>query len=175
MYILFSDPYFRLKRIQSFFESKASLTDPVAFLTRMHYRGIRCKRPATGRALERLASLFHEELNVESIAWLERDCDFRREWAKLSAWQRRIAAVVLDAVRHMIEVHQISIAPLDTPALILFDRPDRFCTRRVFSRWAKLMDVLFAAGSLHSRFLRVRGSGVAGECGRAQCAGEVIF
>jgi hypothetical protein len=32
--------------------------------------------------------------------------------------------------------------PLDTPAFMLFDRPDRFCTRRVFPRWAKLMDTL---------------------------------
>jgi hypothetical protein len=80
----FGNPYFRLKRIHSLFERKALLTDPVEFLTRLHYRGIRWKRPATGGALERLASLFRQELNIDSTAWLERRCDFRREWKKLS-------------------------------------------------------------------------------------------
>ena len=37
----FADPYFRLRQIQSLFDSRARLTDPVEFLTRVHYRGIR--------------------------------------------------------------------------------------------------------------------------------------
>ena len=78
----FADPYFRLRRIHSLFESGARLTDPVEFLTRLHYRGIRCKRPATGGVLQRLASLLHEHIGVECIGWLERACDFKKEWAK---------------------------------------------------------------------------------------------
>jgi len=138
----FADPYFRLRRIQSLFESGARLTDPVEFLTRLHYRGIRCKRPATGGVLQRLASLLHEHLEVESIGWLERACNFKKEWANLSAPKQRVAAVVLDAVRHLLDAHQTSIAPLDTPALILWDRPDRFCPPGMFPHWAKLMDAL---------------------------------
>jgi hypothetical protein len=80
----FGNPYFRLKRIHSLFERNALLTDPIEFLTRLHYRGIRWKRSATGGALERLSSLFRQELNVDSSGWLERDCDFKREWKKLS-------------------------------------------------------------------------------------------
>jgi len=138
----FGDPYFRLRRIQSLFASRAQLTDPVEFLTRLHYRGIRCKRPATGGVLQRLASLFHEHLEIESNGWFERTFDFAKEWAKLSALEQRVAAVVLDAVRHVLDAHQTSIAPLDTPALILFDRPDRLSSLRMFPRWAKLMDAL---------------------------------
>jgi hypothetical protein len=138
----FTNPYFRLKRIHSLFERKAPLTDPVEFLARLHYRGIRWKRPATGGALERLVSLFHQELNIDSAAWLERSCDFKREWKKLSPLQRRIAVMALDAVRHLIGANQTSIAPLDTPSLILFDRPDIFCTRGMFPNWARLMDAL---------------------------------
>jgi hypothetical protein len=145
----FGDPYFRLKRVRSLFDSRAQLTDPVEFLTRLHYRGIRCKRPATGGVLQRLASLFHEHMDIASGGWLEKDCDFKKEWAKLNALKQRIAAVVLDAVRHLLDAHQRSIAPLDTHALILFDRPDRFCTRRMFPRWAELMDALLP----HTQFL----------------------
>jgi hypothetical protein len=47
--------------------------------------------------------------------------------------------VGLDVVRHLLDAHQRSIAPLDTPALILFDRPDRFRTHRMFPRWARLV------------------------------------
>ena len=145
----FGDPYFRLKRIHSLFESKALLTDPVEFLARLHYRGIRWKRPATGGALERLVSLFRQELSIDSTAWLERDCDFKREWKKLRPVQQRIAVMVLDTVRHLIGAHQMSIAPLETPSLILFDRPDVFCTRRMFPNWARLMDALLP----HTQFI----------------------
>jgi hypothetical protein len=145
----FGNPYFRLKRIHSLFEKKARLTDPVEFLTRLHYRGIRWKRPATGGALERLASLFRRELNIDGAAWLERGCDFRKEWKKLSPLQQRITVMVLDAVRHLIGAHQMSIAPLDTPSLILFDRPDIFCTRGMLPNWARLMDALLP----HTQFI----------------------
>jgi hypothetical protein len=138
----FTDPLFRLRRIRSLFESGARLTDPVEFLTRLHYRGIRCKRPATGGVLQRLAALLDEHIGVESSAWLERACDFEAGWTNLSVPKQRVAAAVLDAVRHLLDAHQTSIAPLDTPALILWDRPDRFCPPGMFQHWAKLMNEL---------------------------------
>ena len=138
----FADPYFRLRRIRSLFESGARLTDPVEFLTRLHYRGIRCKRPATGGVLQRLAALLHEHMGVETSGWLERAIDFKKEWANLSAPKQRVVTVLLDAVRHLLDAHQTNIAPLDTPALILWDRPDRFCPPGTFPHWAMLMDAL---------------------------------
>ncbi len=145
----FGSPYFRLKRIHSLFERKAQLTDPVQFLTRLHYSGIRWKRPATRGALERVASLFRQELNIDSTSWIGRDCDFKSEWKKLSPLQQQIAVMVLDVVRHLIGAHQMSIAPLDTPSLILFDRPDVVCTHGMLPNWARLMDELLP----HTQFI----------------------
>ena len=138
----FGDPHFRLKRVHSLFNNRARLTDPVEFLTRLHYRGIRCKRVATGHILQRLAYLLRKQMDIDTACWLARDCDFRREWVRLSPLQQRPAAMVLDAVRHLLDAHQRSIAPLDTPSLMLFDRPDQFCTEKIFRRWANLMDAL---------------------------------
>jgi hypothetical protein len=138
----FSDPYFRLTRVHSLFAGGARLTDPVEFLARLHYRAIRCKRAATGIVLRRLAVLLQEQMGIDTGAWLERHCDFRREWSKMSATQHRAVAIALDAARHLLDAYARSIAPLDMPALILLDRPDRLCSERTFPNWAKLMDLL---------------------------------
>jgi len=138
----FGDPYFRRTRLHSLFVNGAPLTDPVEFLTRLHYRAVRCRRVATGHALWRLASLLKEQLGIDSGCWLERRCDFKREWARLGATQQRTVAIALDAVRHLLDAFPRDIAPLDTPALILLNRPDLCCTESVFPRWAKLMDLL---------------------------------
>jgi hypothetical protein len=45
-------------------------------------------------------------------------------------------------VRHLIGAHQMSIAPLDVPSLILFNRPDIVCTHVMFPNWARIMDAL---------------------------------
>lgn len=138
----FSDPYFRARRIHSLFSSAFQHTDPVAFLTRLHYRGIRWKRTSTYGVLQQLAFIFCKEMDIAASCWLGKSCNFSAEWAKLNAEQKRIAGVVLDAVRHMLDAHQRSIAPLNASALILFDRPDRCCTRQMFPHWARLMDAL---------------------------------
>jgi len=85
----FGDLYFRRARLHSLFVNGAPLTDPVEFLTRLHYRAVRCRRMATGHALWRLASLLKEQLGIDSGCWLERRCDFKREWARLGATQQR--------------------------------------------------------------------------------------
>ncbi|MGA2262458.1 MAG: hypothetical protein ABSH28_13610 [Acidobacteriota bacterium] len=138
----FGDPYFRHTRLHSLFADGAQLTDPVEFLTRLHYRAVRCKRVATGHALRRLASLLQEQMGIDCSCWLERQCDFRREWARLSTMQQRAGAIALDAVRHLLDAYPRDIAPLDTPALILLDRPNLCCTEQVFPHWANLMDLL---------------------------------
>jgi hypothetical protein len=138
----FRNPYFRVTRVHSLFAGGARLTDPVEFLARLHYRAIRCKRVATGIVLRRLAVLLQEQMGIDTRAWLERHCDFRREWSKMSATQRRAVAIALDAVRHLLDAYARNIAPLDMPALILLDRPDRLCGETTFPNWARLMDLL---------------------------------
>jgi hypothetical protein len=138
----FRDPYFRVTRFHSLFGRGARLTDPVEFLARLHYRAIRCKREATGIVLRRLAVLLQEQMGIDTKAWLERHCDFRREWLKISSTRRRAVAIALDAARHLLDAYARNIAPLDMPALVLLDRPDRFCSEQTFPNWARLMDLL---------------------------------
>lgn len=54
----FTDPYFRLRRFLSLFTAKARITDPVAFLAHIHYRGIQRLRIPPKHSMERLGRLF---------------------------------------------------------------------------------------------------------------------
>jgi hypothetical protein len=138
----FSDPFFRVTRFHSLFSSHAPLTDPVEFLTRLHYRGIRCKRLAPTHALERLSHLLKSHLDIDTRRWQEGECDFRKEWLALAPWQRRAVLPVVDVTRHLLGGYQKQATPLDLPGFILLDRPDRFCTVELFPRWIELMDLL---------------------------------
>jgi len=139
----FTDPFFRITRFHSLFSGHALITDPVESLTRIHYRAIRHGRLAPTHALERLSHLLKSHLGIDTRDWMEKECDFRRHWLGLAPWQQRAALPVLDAVRHLLGGYQKHARPLDLPGFILLDRPDRFCTERLFPRWVELMDLLF--------------------------------
>ena len=139
----FTDPFFRVTHFHSLFLSPAKLTDPVEFLRRVHYRGVRCKRLASTHVLERLSRLLEENLDIDTTSWMELDCDFRRQWLSLALWQQRAALPVIDAARHLLGAYQQHSEPLNIPGLILFDRPDQICTEELFPRWARLMDLMF--------------------------------
>jgi hypothetical protein len=141
----FTDPFFRVTRFHSLFNKEALVTDPVAFLTRLHYRGVLKSRFPAKWTLERLAQSFKEYLGIETARWTEKRCDFRQEWARLRSWQYRAVLPVLDAARHMIDAFPRSGMPLNMPGLTLLDRPDRFCTKKVFPGWMELMDFLLPA------------------------------
>ncbi len=138
----FNDPFFRTTRFHSLFSSHAPLTDPVEFLTRLHYRAIGCKRLAPTHALDRLSLLLKSHLAVETGRWQQGECDFREEWLALAPWQRRAVLPVVDVTRHLLGGYQKQARPLDLPGFILLDRPDRFCTAELFPRWIELMDLL---------------------------------
>jgi hypothetical protein len=138
----FSDPFFRATRFHSLFCSHAPLTDPVEFLTRLHYRAIRCKRLAPMHVLDRLSLLLKSHLAIETRRWQEGECDFRREWLALVPWQRRAVLPVLDITRHLLGGYQRQARPLDLPGFILLNRADRFCSPELFPRWVELLDLL---------------------------------
>jgi len=144
----FTDPFFRITRFHSLFLDQSPLTDPVEFLTKIHYRGVRHKRMAPMHVMERLARLLKEHLAVHTESWLTKECDFRQQWLALAPWQRRAVLPVLDAARHLLFAYPKHMRPLDIPCLILFDRPDQFYTEDLFPRWAKLMDALLPAMQL---------------------------
>jgi hypothetical protein len=138
----FTDPLFRITRFHSLFSDQARLTDPVEFLERLHYRAIRHKRLATHQVLERLCRLLEEYLDVSTGGWMERRCDFRKEWLRLYPWQQRVMVPVVDAVRHIVDAYPRALEPLQMPGLFLAARPDRFCTEWVLPRWTALMNLL---------------------------------
>jgi hypothetical protein len=139
----YNDPLFRLSRFHSLFIADAPLTDPAAFLARVHKRAVGFGRRAPLHLLERLARLFKEHLAIDTDGWMKKECDFGWHWEALDSWQRNAALPALDAARHLHHGFQTSLRPLDTPTLILFDRPDRLYRGGLFPRWVRLMDALF--------------------------------
>ncbi len=139
----FTNPLFRLTRFQSLFLDGSPLTDPVAFLTRIHYRGAKHKRLGSRHTLERLSRVLKEHFAIDTTNWMEEACDFKRQWLSLAPWQQRTVLPALDAARHLLDAYPKHSKPLDIPGLILFDRPDQMCTEELFPRWARLMDELF--------------------------------
>ena len=141
----FRDPFHRITRFHSLFSSEVSITDPIAFLFRLHYKAVRCSRFPAQQTIGKLSALFKKHLNIETGRWLEKGCDFEQEWYQLRPWQQRVALPILDAVRHIIDASPRSGTPLDRPGVMLLDRPDLFCTENVFPRWIMLMNRLMPA------------------------------
>ncbi len=138
----FTDPFFRVTRFHSLFNKNALITDPVAFLSRLHYKGVRVSRYPAMQTMQSFVELFRDHLNIETGRWLNRTCDFEQEWSMLRAWQRKALLPILDAARHLIDAFPRSGTPLEMPGLLLLDCPDRFCTDGVFRSWIKLVDLL---------------------------------
>ncbi|MGC8492386.1 MAG: hypothetical protein ACP5SH_11665 [Syntrophobacteraceae bacterium] len=138
----FSDPFFRRTRFYSLFHDHARLTDPVEFLTRLHYRAVKYKRLAATSVLKRLSLLFKKHFDIDTECWMARECDFASQWRDMAAWKKRAVLPAIDATRHLLDAFQKSSEPLDTAGLILFDRPDLICPGETFPLWALLMDRL---------------------------------
>lgn len=139
----FSNQFFRVTRFHSLFNNQAPITDPVAFLNRLHYKGVRVSRYPAIQTMQSLKQVFKEYLDVETGHWMDKMCDFRQEWSLLYPWQKRAILPILDTARHMIDAFPRSCMPLNMPGLLLLDRPDLFCTEKIFPQWITLMDLLF--------------------------------
>ncbi len=139
----FTDPNFRVTRYASLFDADALVTDPSHFLRRLHYRAIRCGRFPAKQTLQSISELFAEYLDIDTGAWREKDWDAHDAWWALSPWQRQAALPALDAARHMMDAFSKSGTPLHMPGVMLFNRPDHYCTARRLPAWATMMDRLF--------------------------------
>ncbi len=138
----FIDPFFRVTRFHSLFSKQARLTDPIAFLSLIHFKGVRYKRLSPNHAMQRLCRLFKEYLSIDTAPWKEKPCDFTREWSQLKPWQQRAALPALDAARHLLDAFPKSRKPLDMPGLVLLNCPDSFCGEKILPQWIMLMDQL---------------------------------
>jgi len=138
----FNDPCFRVNRLSPLFDPDAAVTDPVQFLTRLHYKAIRSGRFPAKQTLRHLCSLFAEYLSIDTGRWEEKSCDFRRIWQGLKPWQQRAALPALDTARHLMDAFPKSGTPLRMAGVILIDRPSRYCSNQRFPSWIDLMDRL---------------------------------
>ncbi len=139
----FSDPLFRSRRFLSIFSDSVPLTDPVAFLGRLFYRGARNKRLGPLHILERTCLLLQGCFGLEFHHWLESPAEADEEWRKVPLELHTPLLPLLDAARHVLDAHPKMKRPLDAPGLILLDRPDRYCTGDSLTGWLSFFDNLF--------------------------------
>jgi len=141
----FSDPFYQLRRIHSLFSAQARLTDPVAFLENIHYRGITKGRYMPFQILQDLQRSLWRYLNVDTAGWMERNADFSQLWARLTPGQKLLILPVLDAARHLHDALPSYGNPLHFPGIMLLYRPDHYCSSQYFVDWINLLDGLFPA------------------------------
>jgi len=139
----FLDPLFRSRRFISLFSASAPLTDPVAFLGRLFYRGARKKRRVPFRVLERICTLLLRYFGLELSHWLENPGTAAEEWGNLPSELHQPLIPLLDAVRHVLDAFPNRNGPLVSPGLIILDRPDRYCREEALTAWLALFDDLF--------------------------------
>lgn len=117
----FDDLHHRLQRCASLFEPDALLTDPLAFLERLHYKGMVNRRGRSEFYLARLNRELGPWLGVPPEAWKERRPDFRSAWEALAAWQRTLATLVLDMARHVLDAAVGLPNPFEQSGVVMFD------------------------------------------------------
>jgi hypothetical protein len=132
----------RVQRFQSVFDPSAGLTDPSAFLQRLHYRMTKGRSPAI-LVMRRLAELFGRHLEVATDSWLEKDADFGRIWSELPSTKARMLLPVVDAVRHIVDATPHDLDPLARPGVVVFVHPERACPGRSLAAWFTVIDLLF--------------------------------
>ncbi len=138
----FLDPFHRVRRFHSLFSRVCCGTDPVAFLERLHYRGIRKSRYPALQSLTRLQGLVERFLEIDTSAWTDKACDFEAWWKQGTPLEQDLCLPLLDAARHMIDAFPHSGTPLEEPGLMLLHRPDRRCGKDRFPSWIRLLDTM---------------------------------
>lgn len=97
------DVHHRLRRCASLFDREAAFTDPVGFLTRLHFKGIVYGRDRSRHFLSGLNRELGPLLGLPPEGWLHRAHDFQRDWASLTPAQRGLGLLVLDVARHVLD------------------------------------------------------------------------
>lgn len=139
----FLDLLFRSRRFVSLFSDTALLTDPIAFLDRLFYRGARKKRRMPLLVLERIRALSLKYFGLELDHWMESPGTATEEWGNLPGGLHKPFLPLLDAVRHVLDAFPGRDGPLAAPGLILLERPDRYCRDELLTAWLAFFDELF--------------------------------
>ncbi len=148
----FSDPAFRASRYNNLFDNTAKITDPVAFLERLHYKAVRCGRYPAKQTLKSLSILLEKYLAIDTSQWQQKKVCFQDVWDKLTLEKQSSLLPILDISRHIIDAFPQSGTPLQEPGVVVFVLANRHSInanlnnsehKQSFISWIQLMDELF--------------------------------
>jgi hypothetical protein len=153
----FSDTAYPFRRIATLLESGARLTDPVRFLARVNAKAYECGTSRQKQFLARLCAALRSALELtEKTArvrrcspelavarWTTRGFPYARAWGRLRLWERRVLCVITDAARHANDAFPRCACPFDQPAIMLMERPDRYCPPVRLQHMFAALDRLF--------------------------------
>jgi hypothetical protein len=139
----FRDSLFRTRRYHSLFSATVSLTDPVAFLELLFFRGGKYKRRASWHILNRICRLMNDYGVMDVRHWLQTPSTAEQEWNAISGSLQKPFTLLIDAVRHTLDAFPKMGTPLDLPGMILLHQPNRCCEDDFFPAFLAMMDELF--------------------------------
>lgn len=138
----FTNPQFMTTRFHTLFHTDRNLTDPVAFLKRMRYKGLKHKKYLALTILTTVSRLAEVHLDIDPALFTDPFSDPAREWRSLTRNKRRMLLPLLDICRHLYDAFPKANNPLDMPGAIIFHRPDKICKEGWFSAWILMVDSL---------------------------------
>ncbi|MFO7953109.1 MAG: hypothetical protein R6U91_09965 [Bacillota bacterium] len=141
----FTDPFYQLRRIHSLFNKKARLTDPIAFLSNLHYRAVQHRRYMPLQILKNIQNAIKQHLHIDTSEWMKKNVDFSQLWSRIAPRHRLLMLPALDAARHLHDALPSCANPLNFPGIMLLYRPDRYCPPEYLNDWTNLLDKLFPA------------------------------
>ena len=152
----------RWRRCAGLFESESRVTDPVAFLKRLHHKS----RYRAGRArmvLDRLKHGLSDWLGWDVARSLERGA-LEVQWKSTPRARQAPAMVALDIARHAFDAAARlgETDPLRQPGVVLFERVEAWCPAGKQAAFFRLLDgwfpnlqfILALDGSARRRFPR---------------------
>jgi hypothetical protein len=141
----FTDPLFRRTRFNAILMPNAPLTNPVDFLNRLRYKGIRWGRKPSQNTLHALCEAVKRlfEIDTDTDSWSDNSMDAGEVWGALHSRQQHALLPILDMTRHMMDAFPKSATPLEMPGVVLLDQPETFCDPDRFEAYLTLLDILF--------------------------------
>ena len=139
----FADLHHRLKRCACLFDPEARLTDPIAFLKRLHFKGMFNGRERSKRYITWLNRELSPLLGVSPDAWLGRRPEFQRDWEAMAGWQRTLATLALDVARHVLDASVGLHNPPEQTGVVMFDGLPQGVPGNKVPAFLTLLDRLF--------------------------------
>ena len=139
----FDELHHRLKRCASLFDPEARLTDPMAFLKRLHFKGMFNGRERSKRYITWLNRKLSPLLGVSPEAWLGRRPEFQRGWDAMAGWQRTLATLALDMARQVLDASVGLYNPSEQTGVVMFDGLPQGVPGNRFRAFLTLLDGLF--------------------------------